>query len=250
MPDGAVVKRVTHYAKGVGAVIGVLGTAIATLFLLIDHGVFGGGDDEPGTSSVNTALRQLDPPLGGGSTLAGESALGNLVADARRHATQAHIAFVNPGAIRAPIKAGLVTSSDLAAVLPFNNRLVTIDLTGAQIWAVLRQQFQAPQNRILQVAGLRFVYHLQSANEGDIDSVELLSSGAPPAALSDDTRQSYTVVVDSFLADGGDGFSVLADVRNRRTLELTDQAAPTQHVAPLSTPFEVATQQRIMRRGI
>jgi 5'-nucleotidase, C-terminal domain len=102
--DASVVRRLTRYAKGLGTAIGVLGTAIATLFLLIDHGVLGGRDGDPSTDVVNTALRQLDPPLASGCNQMGECALGDLVADARRHATRVQIAFVNPGAIRAPIK--------------------------------------------------------------------------------------------------------------------------------------------------
>jgi hypothetical protein len=93
------------------------------------------------------------------------------------------------------------------------------------------------------------VYHLRAANKGDIDSVELLSSGGRPSAIAEDTDHSYRVVVDSFLADGGDGFLTLTGGRNRRALELTDVAALTQYVASLSSPFDAATQQRITRTG-
>ncbi len=60
---------------------------------------------------------------------------------------------LGPGAIRAAIRAGAVTRTDLGAVLPFDNDLVIIELTGAQVWALLRQQFRVPQNRTLQRRG-------------------------------------------------------------------------------------------------
>ena len=61
---------------------------------------------------------------------------------------------MNPGGIRVALpRAGPVTHGDLFAVLPFGNAIVTMDLTGAQIRALLEQQWNDPrQPRILQVS--------------------------------------------------------------------------------------------------
>ena len=64
---------------------------------------------------------------------AGESSLGNLIADAQRIQTSAQFAFMNPGGIRADLAAGEVTWGELFTIQPFSNDLVNMDLTGAQI---------------------------------------------------------------------------------------------------------------------
>jgi len=93
---------------------------------------------------------------------AGESVLGDIVADAQLAATRADkdggavIALTNPGGVRAdiPKKAdGTVTYADVFSSQPFRNQLVTLTLTGAQIKDALEQQWLDPKRpRILQVS--------------------------------------------------------------------------------------------------
>jgi 5'-nucleotidase len=150
-----------------------------------------------------------------------ENVLGNLIADAQLAATAApakggaQIAFMNPGGVRAdlaPAANGDVSYGQIFSVQPFGNSLVVKTMTGAQIKAVLEQQFNNPspgQNRILQVSqGFSYTWS-QSAPQGSKVS-DITINGAPldPAA-------SYRVTVNSFLADGGDNFSVLAQGTNR-----------------------------------
>ena len=94
--------------------------------------------------------------------LTGESVLGDVIADAQLAATRraedggAVMAFTNPGGIRTAIVQkgdGTVSYADLFAAQPFRNRLVTLTLTGAQIKAVLEQQWQDPKwPRVLQIS--------------------------------------------------------------------------------------------------
>ena len=93
---------------------------------------------------------------------AGESVLGDIVADAQLAATRAEanggavIAFTNPGGVRSDIPKkddGTVTYADVFASQPFRNQLVTLTLTGAQIKNMLEQQWIDPKRpRILQVS--------------------------------------------------------------------------------------------------
>ena len=95
-------------------------------------------------------------------TPAGETTLGDVVADAQLAATRAEsasgaeIAFTNPGGVRTdlPYKdGGVVTYADLFAVQPFGNSLVTMELTGRQIERMLEQQWvDQPKPRILHVS--------------------------------------------------------------------------------------------------
>ena len=92
---------------------------------------------------------------------AGESPLGDIIADAQLAATGggkggAVIAFTNPGGVRTDIALkddGAVSYGDVFAAQPFRNQLVTLTLTGAQIKAMLEQQWLDPKRpRILQVS--------------------------------------------------------------------------------------------------
>lgn len=150
---------------------------------------------------------------------AGESALGDVIADAQLDATndpgtgEAVLAFMNPGGIRADLPFngpnGDVTYGDAFTVQPFGNSLVTMTLTGAQIRTLLETQFNGcngqTAERILQVsAGFNYAYTAGNACNARVTSMTIDGVAVDPSA-------SYRVTVNSFLADGGDGFTVLKD---------------------------------------
>lgn len=87
-----------------------------------------------------------------------ESTLGNWITDVMRLKTGAQIALHNTGAIRANIKAGLITRADIFDVCPFHNTLVVFELTGQQLKDVLEQDVERGWDR-LQVSGLKFKYY-------------------------------------------------------------------------------------------
>jgi 5'-nucleotidase len=141
---------------------------------------------------------------------AGESALGNLIADAQRAATGTDFAFMNPGGIRADITyaanpsnpldtAGAVLWGELFTVQPFGNTLVTINMTGQQIVDVLNQQWTV--NRILQISGLTYTW--DNAQPVGSKVVEVRRNAEPINLAA-----TYTVTVNNFLVGGGDGFTV------------------------------------------
>ena len=154
---------------------------------------------------------------------AGESALGDVIADAQLDATddagfgEAVAAFMNPGGIRAdlPYNApnGDVTYGDAFTVQPFGNSLVTMTLTGAQIKTMLETQFNGcngqSAERILQVSkGFNYAYTAANACNARVTAMSI--NGVPV-----DAAASYRVTVNSFLADGGDGFAVLTGGTDR-----------------------------------
>lgn len=139
----------------------------------------------------------------------GESDLGNLVADAQLQATGADIAFMNSYGLRAdlvPTADGTVTYGQLYAVQPFGNILQVRGLTGAQLRAVLEQQFASGSNtperpNMLQVSrGFAYSYDLSRPAGQRIVSMTL--NGKP----IEDARV-YRVAVSNFLATGGDNFT-------------------------------------------
>jgi 5'-nucleotidase len=146
---------------------------------------------------------------------AGESPLGDIIADAQFAATSAAsnggavIAFTNPGGVRTDIagkESGAVTYADLFASQPFRNQLVTLTLTGKQIKDMLEQQWRDPKRpRILQVSkGFAYAWD-GSKPDGERIIAERMSLNGQTI----DPAASYRVTVNNFLSVGGDGFTVL-----------------------------------------
>jgi 5'-nucleotidase len=158
--------------------------------------------------------------------LAGESALGDVIADAQLASTSgtttgnAVIAFMNPGGIRDDIDFvasgseadGEFTYGEAFSVQPFGNSLVTMTLTGAQIDTLLEQQWVGQTSpRILQVSdGFSYTWDAAQPDGSKVDPASIMIGGSPV-----DLGASYRVTVNSFLADGGDNFSVLVDGTDR-----------------------------------
>jgi 5'-nucleotidase len=140
---------------------------------------------------------------------AGESALGNLIADAQRKSAGAEIALMNAGGIRTSLAAGEISWGELFAIQPFSNTLVSMDLTGAQLLRALAQQWAGTPTHFLQVSGLRYRWDPSRPPAQRVQ--EVMAGGAP---LTRD--RNYRVVVNSFLAAGGNGFSAFTEGRNRR----------------------------------
>ncbi len=154
-----------------------------------------------------------------------ESTLGNAIADAQLAATTgagAQFAVMNPGGIRADLLCEVgesspcdVTYGEVFAVQPFQNDLVTLSLTGAQIDDLLEQQFNNPgpdEYRFLAVSsGFTYQYD-DSRAQGDkvIDaSITLNGTMIDPAA-------TYRLTGNAFLVSGtGDGFTVFAQATDR-----------------------------------
>ena len=173
---------------------------------------------------------------------AGEDAAGSLIADSQLQATQpaalggAQIAFMNPGGVRSP---GFVPPAGGSApfalsygaaftVQPFGNSLVTMTLTGAQLKALLEQQFSGcdgqTSNRVLQPSnGLRVTWRASAPACARIVDVTFTPTdlGATPPAVTGPTQvlvkdgvvqdpaRTLRITVNNFMASGGDGFTTL-----------------------------------------
>ena len=146
---------------------------------------------------------------------AGESPLGDIIADAQLAATRAasnggaDIAFTNPGGVRTDIarkEDGAVTYADLFASQPFRNQLVTMTLTGKQIKGMLEQQWRDPKRpRILQVSkGFSYAWDSTKPDGERVIAERMMLNGR-----TIDPAASYRVTVNNFLSVGGDGFTIL-----------------------------------------
>jgi 5'-nucleotidase len=143
----------------------------------------------------------------------GESALGNVIADAQLAATDdeegAVAAFMNPGGVRADLQPGEITYGEAFDIQPFSNVVTTITLTGRQIFAVLQQQWcDGAETILLPSSTVHYTWSKSlAASACTTNPVTGLTIGGKTVANDDST--SYRITVNNFLADGGDGFSAL-----------------------------------------
>ena len=174
------------------------------------------------------------------ATDAGESALGDAVADAHLAVTRrsgATVAFTNPGGLRADLSSGDVTYAQAFAAQPFGNTLVTFTLSGAQVSTVLEQQWLGSRPKILQPsANVSYAWSGAASPGSKVVPGSLKVDGRP---LAPDAR--VRVTVNSFLAAGGDGFTVFTEGTDRVVgppdLEaLVEYLRPTLDGAALAKP--------------
>ncbi len=130
-----------------------------------------------------------------------EATIGDFITDAMRFASGADIAMQNPGGMRANLAAGVITRGDIYAIMPFDNTIVTFNLSGADVKRALEQALKF--NRTTQVSGIRYV----------IDSSQPAMSRVTRITLADgsplDEARLYKVSVNNFMATGGDNYDAL-----------------------------------------
>ena len=171
-----------------------------------------------------------------------EQSMGNVIADAQLDATDdpgfgdAVMSFMNPGGVRADLLFagsaagegdGVVTYGELFTVQPFGNSLVTMTLTGAQVDRMLEEQFcglNSPNATptagffkvLLPSAGFHYTWDQSNAGVVDCNVANAVdAAGITIGGVQLNLGASYRVTVNSFLADGGDGFAVLKQGTDR-----------------------------------
>jgi 5'-nucleotidase len=176
---------------------------------------------------------------------AGETPEGSLIADAQRWRTDADIALVNLFSIRGDIPAGTITWGDLYQAQAFANRLMTMTLSGEQLYELFEQQWaddaeSAEEYRPLQVSGLRVTWRASRPRGNRIVSLTL--PDGQPVRRAD----RYRVVANNFLASGGDGCLVMREGDDRE-VDLLEVEALADYLEQLPQPFDVRMEGRIVR---
>ncbi len=143
-----------------------------------------------------------------------ETNVGNFIADAFRTALRADVGLMNGGSIRADeiIRKGPITNRDVLAILPFKNRVVKLELTGAILQAALehgvaRSAEDAEPGRFPQVSGVQFSF---DATRPPGSRIMNLTVGGRPF----DRNALYTLATSDYVGiDGGDGYAMLKEGR-------------------------------------
>lgn len=186
-------------------------------------------------SPYSAKVRELETPLGklvgvlkkGGM---GAGSLGNFVADALRDRAQAKLgkpvllAVTNSGGLRKnEIAEGIISSSDVFELLPFENALVTLDLTGEQ----LRRFLDLVVTHRDAQSGARITYRNNEKKQAEIVSVQLGGAGGESGI---DPKATYTIVTIDYLVKRGGDYSVLQEAKNVTPLNLTMRDAVLEYI--------------------
>jgi 5'-nucleotidase len=143
-----------------------------------------------------------------------ETNIGDFIADAFRASTGADVGIMNGGSIRADeiIGAGPLTRRNVLSILPFKNKVVKVELSGATLRAALehgvaRSAEDAEPGRFPQVSGITYAFDGRRPPGSRI--VSLTVNGKPL-----DENKNYTLATSDYVAlDGGDGYAMLKGAR-------------------------------------
>jgi 2',3'-cyclic-nucleotide 2'-phosphodiesterase (5'-nucleotidase family) len=135
-----------------------------------------------------------------------ESNVGNLICDALRESSGADIAVHNSGGIRTDIPKGKITLEQVYSLLPFDNNLIVMDLTGDQVKQILEQN-TSPEHKILQISGMTVQYDLSRPPGARVIGAQIANKPLDPG-------KTYRVATNDFLAAGGDQYSTFKNGKN------------------------------------
>jgi 2',3'-cyclic-nucleotide 2'-phosphodiesterase (5'-nucleotidase family) len=187
-----------------------------------------------GTTAVTLTKDQLQQPYG-------SSQLGNWMSDVIKNYGNADVGMQNNGGIRlSPIPAGDITVGTIFKLMPFDNTVCTVNMTGAQLKTLLEQAVQNGTNssgkydgnqngKGIQISGVKFEYDLSKPSYVEPGTLDV-SGNSVPAALGQRitklTKEDGTVIKDTdvlkvaapdFLATGGDTFTIFLDTTISKT---------------------------------
>lgn len=186
-----------------------------------------------GTAVTNLTRSQSAKPYG-------DSVLGNWTAEVTRKAVNADFGFVNNGGLRIDIPKGDITIGTMFQFMPFDNTIVTLKMTAAQIKILLEQAIQ-DNGKGIQLAGLSFTYDPKKPSMQRVLDIKK----ADGALLENNTL--YLVATNNFMATGGDGFTEFTDPAVAKTYTDTYKLARDVYIDAVKTQNTVSaiTDQRI-----
>jgi 5'-nucleotidase len=181
-----------------------------------------------------------------GSAIGQNAPMGELIADAMLAATAKQstvVALLNGGGVRAAFEPGDITFGHAISVQPFNNTLIVMDLTGAQLKQSLEDIVEAARGRVIWVsAGTSYTLDPSKAAGSRVSN--LMVSGKPVEPTA-----TYRIVTNSFMADGGDGVVTLKNSTGYRyDTNTLDIDAFVDYLAS-HTPLTGVAENRVRRIG-
>lgn len=187
---------------------------------------------------VNRRITSLAVPL---SREGNQYALGNIIADAQRWGGKGDFAIMNNGGIRTGLRAGPVSYGDLYEVQPFGNTLYRLSMRGSKVRECLERIVSREQPRV-HVSGITIGYNPAATQGARIVSLRL------PDGRTLVDGATYSVIVNDFIATGGESLCSIKDAVRSTPLSVTDLEALTGYLATLKSPIVAPTDPRFLVR--
>lgn len=172
-----------------------------------------------------------------------EATIGNFICDAMRWASKADFALQNPGGMRADLDAGEILRGEVYAIMPFDNTIVMLKMTGAELRLALEQSLRG--DRITQVSGLRYAFDMSRPALSRVTEFTL------PDGTPIDPDRTYQVAANNFMASGGDQYDALASAEKNDT-QRTIRTAMEDYLRELKRegkPLQVPRDGRVRQDG-
>lgn len=134
-----------------------------------------------------------------------EHQLGNFISDALREFADADIGIMNGGGIRGGLTTGDITVGDVLKILPFDNKVTVLNVTGQTLWDALENGvsgYPETHGRFPQVSGIRYTFDASKPIGERI--VSITKSDGSPIKMD----AWYKLACNDFMAGGGDGYSM------------------------------------------
>jgi 5'-nucleotidase len=170
-----------------------------------------------------------------------EYPLGNLIADAMRSAGKGDVAVMNNGGIRASLRAGTATYGTLFEIQPFANVLYRVTVTGASLRQYLEKL--VAKRPSVHLSGAVVTYDSTATSGSRIVNLRM-ADGRP---LRDDAR--YTLILNDFLATGGDGLALGASALSSEALPIVDLDALVAYLRSRPQPVVAPSDMRFIATG-
>ncbi len=188
-------------------------------------------------TELSARVGQTDEPLDVRSAVnrTEETNIADFVADSFRKAAGSDVALINGGSLRADtiISKGEVSLRDVLSILPFNNELSKIEVTGEMLLQALEHGVSrsgpgSEPGRFPQVSGIRYSFDATLLPGARIKEVTV--NGQPL-----DPKKTYTLITTKYVADGGDQYAMLKDARRLPLSKLVDSEVLRKAIASAKT---------------
>ncbi len=176
------------------------------------------------------------------ATLARQGAqypLGNLIADAQRWAAKGDVAIMNNGGIRTELRSGEATYGSLFEIQPFGNTLYSLTMTGDQLRGLLEAML-GKSSVDDHISGLTIRYDPSKPKGSRIVSATMVD-GTPLSGT-----RSYNVILNDFLATGGEGYNAGGRATASRPTNIVDLDALIDYLQSLPAPIVAPAETRII----
>ncbi|WP_404347608.1 DUF6359 domain-containing protein [Sutcliffiella horikoshii] len=171
----------------------------------------------------------------------GDNALGNLIADGMAAEMDADFALMNGGGIRDILNQGDITWGELFNIQPFNNVLMKLEITGADLYTIMNAQLQAPYGPDYSISGFHYTWDGSTYKVVDIT----FPDGTPI-----DKEATYTVVTNNFMATStGSKYRPIGELGKNPVTGPEDLEATVNFVRSFDGPINYIAEGRISEVG-